>query len=419
MDNAACLQDGVLREIGGVLDPGSFSAAPAAPISREALAYYLQGMQYLRRDTVSYNEAIPFLRQAMATDPSAVQPRIALADAAILAYQDKGERTMLAEARGILDQILPAHPDLPELHASYGDLYRREGKYEAAIRELRIAVNADPSNHVFHCALGVACYQSGQDVDAVTEFEKTLALQPRYLAGYINYAVFRHRRGRFQEAAALLERLIQWAPDHAQGLATLGGVYVDMGRNADAERVSRRSCELKPSKYCYGNLGISLKRQHRTSEALAAYEQALAFGNPSAILLFNMADTYAYVGKHTQSIDFFHRAAVRMEQSLSVNLQDGGLRAMLAYSLVQTGERKRAVFELEQALRSSPEDKNARKYGVLTYEAMGQRDQALEILQRVPRQLLDELELAPGTEQLRRDPRYPGIAREVRNRKEK
>jgi tetratricopeptide (TPR) repeat protein len=86
---------------------------------------------------------------------------------------------------------------------------------------------------------------------------------------------------------------------------------------------------------------------------------------------------------------------------------------------VQTGERKRAVFELEQALRSSPEDKNARKYGVLTYEAMGQRDQALEILQRVPRQLLDELELAPGTEQLRRDPRYPGIAREVRNRKEK
>jgi tetratricopeptide (TPR) repeat protein len=419
LDNAACLQDGVLREIGGILDPGTSSYVPPGPISSEALPYYLQGMQYLRRDSVSYDEAIPLLRQAIAIDPAAVQPRVALADAAILEYRDKGDRAMLAAARGILDQILPAHPGLPELHASLGDLYRWEGKYEAAVRELRIAVNADPSNHAFRRSLGDAYYLSGQDVDAVAEFERAIQLQPRYWAGYVYYAVFHYRRGRFQEAAALLERMIQWVPDHAQGLATLGGIYVDMGRNTDAERVSRRSCAIKPGKYCYGNLGFALKRQQRISEAIAAYEQALSFGNPSEMLLFNIADAYAQLGKRDQAREFFRRAVGRIEHSLSVNLRDSGLRAMLAYSLTQIGERERSVFELEQALQSSPEDKNVRKYGVLTYEAMGQRDKALETLRGVRRQALDELELAPGTEQLRRDPRYPGIAQEIRNQKEK
>jgi serine/threonine protein kinase/thioredoxin-like negative regulator of GroEL len=418
LDNSACLQDGLLREIGAVLDPGTFSYTPAPPISSPALPYYLQGMQYLRRDLASYDDAIPFLQQAIARDPSAVQPRVALADAFMLGFRDKRDPAMLTEARRILDQILPAHPNLPELHASFGNLYRLDGHYEAAVRELRLAVNADPSNHVFRNWLGIAFYLSGQDSDAVAEFEKALQLQPRYWPGYIDYAVFHFRRGRFQQAAALLERLIQWAPDHAQGLATLGGVYVDMRRNADAERVSRRSCALKPGRMCYGNLGIALQRQRRTIEAIATFEQALGFGNPSEMLLFNMADTYARLGQRAKALEFFHRAAARIEQSLKVNLRNSGLRAMLAYCLVQTGERERAVFELEQALQSSPEDKNVRKYSVLTYEALGERDKALEALRAVPKQVLEDLESAPGTEALRHDTRYPEIAQEVRNSKE-
>ncbi len=92
---------------------------------------------------------------------------------------------------------------------------------------------------------------------------------------------------------------------------------------------------------------------------------------------------------------------------------------MLSYCLVQTGERERAVFELEQALQSSPEDKNVRKYSVLTYEAMGEREKALDALRAVPKQVLEDLESAPGTEELRHDTRYPEIAQEVRNSKEK
>jgi tetratricopeptide (TPR) repeat protein len=193
-------------------------------------------------------------------------------------------------------------------------------------------------------------------------------------------------------------------------------VYVDMGRNADAERVSKRSCELSPGLACYTNLGIALQRQRRTQEAIAEYERALKFGKPIEMLLLNLADAYAYLGRPTEALDYFRRAIARAEESLRVNLQNSGVRAILAYCLAQTGDKARATFEMEQALQHSPEDKNVRKYGVLTYESLGQRERALEILRGSPRQVLEELELAWGTEQLRQDPKYEDAAREIRSK---
>ena len=99
-----------------------------------------------------------------------------------------------------------------------------------------------------------------------------------------------------------------------------------------------------------------------------------------------------------------------------MNIRNSSLRALLAYCLAQTGDPSRAVFEVEQALRSSPQEKAVRKYAVLTYESVGQRENALETLRDAPKQVVDELEFAWVTEQLRQDPRYQDIAKQIKNR---
>ena len=415
LDNTVCLQDGVLLAAAGVLVPHGLSSTPPA-ISAEAFPYYLQGLHYLRQDSLSYDLAISFLQKALEKDSLSVQPRVALADAYMLGFRDKGDKAMLVASRKSLDEVLATHPGLPDLHASLGSLHRVEGRYDAATRELLTAVQADPFNHIFHLWLGQVHDLSGRDADAVAEFQKSIQLQPRYWEGYLEYARFHYRRGRFAEAAGLLERLIQWAPDHAQGLGTLGAVYVALGRNTDAERVSRHACELKPGRACYVNLGIALQRQRRTYEAIAEYERALAFGPPTEMQLLNIADAYAYIGRRAEAEGFFRRSAARAEESLKVNLKNSGIRAILAYCKAQIGDRDGATFEIEQALQDSPEDKDVRKYGVLTYESIGQRAKALETLRGSNRGVLEDLELAWGTDQLRRDPNYLDIAREVRNK---
>jgi len=385
-------------------------------MSKEALPYYLQGMEYLRRDAFSYSLAIDFFQRALAADPSAILAQTALAEAYAYRYQDTGDAAALTAAEGVLQKAHADQPDLPELYAAFGDLRRLQGRYDDAIRELLKAVQSDPTNHVFQKALGDVYATVKQDSDAAAAYERVIALQPRYWAGYLNYAYLHYNRGRYDEAARLIEQLIQWTPDHAQALAALGGVYVAMGRDVDAENVSRRSCSLKPIRACYVNLGIALQRQRRTEEAIAAYESALAIGLPNTILFLNLADAHAYAGKNVEARNYFRPAIASAEERLRINLQDSRERAILAFCLAQVDEAARAKSEIEQALQHLPDDRTVRRYAVLTFERPGQRERALEILRGSPRQVLEELEASWGTEQMRRDPRYEAIAGEVRSK---
>jgi tetratricopeptide (TPR) repeat protein len=414
-----CLQSAVLQDAAGVLLPEKVALTPSPPIAPAAFPYYLQGLHYLTQDSVSYSVAMSLLSQAIERDPAAIQPRIAMADAYVLWFRDTQDKEKLAAARSILNQVGNTNRGTADYHASLGNLERAEGHYETAIGELLIAVQADPSNHIFHLRLARVYDLAHQDANAISEFQQAIQLQPRFWLGYLDFAVFHHSRGHYQEAAALLEQLITWAPDHAQGLAALGGVYVGMGRNADAERVSRRACDLKPGKTCFGNLGSAVRAQKREREAITYYEKALAFGSPSAILLVNLADLYDSLKERDKALDYYGRTVARAEEILKVNLRNSELRAILAYCLAQTGQRPRAEFELLQAMQDSPSNKNVRKYSLLAYEITGQRDKALETLRGSTVDLLDELEKSWLTEGLRRDARYPEVAAEIRRNERK
>jgi Flp pilus assembly protein TadD len=161
---------------------------------------------------------------------------------------------------------------------------------------------------------------------------------------------------------------------------------------------------------------MALQRQRRTAEAIVEYERALAFGPASEVHLLNMADAYAFLGKRAEATDYFKQAIARAQNRVRDNVQDSGPRAILAYALAQTGDASQATFEIDQALRHSPNDRTVRRYAVLTYETLGDRSRAFDILRSSPVQVLEELEVSWGTEQMQRDPRYAAIAAEVRSR---
>ena len=416
IDDATCLQDGLLRAIGSVLDPRGFEPQELPHISKDAMPYYVQGLEYLRRDSLSYDLAIEQFRRALAIDPAAVMPQIALAEAYTQSYRARRDPMTLMQAEAVLEAALPTNPELPELHAALGDVRRLQGRYDPAIRELLTATQADPSNHLFQRRLADAYAAAGQDADAQAAYERVIALQPRYWGGYVSYALFHYSRAHFDDAARLIEQLIQWAPEHAQALTNLGTIYLAMGRPIDAETVLRRSCSLTPERICFVNLGMALQRQRRTAEALVEYERALAFGPPSETHLLNMADAYAFLGKRAEATDYFKRVIALAQDRVRDNVQDSGPRAILAYSLAQTGDSSRATFEIDQALRHSPNDRTVRRYAVLTYETIGDRSRAFEILRGSPVQVLEELEVSWGMEQMRSDPRYAAIAAEVRSK---
>jgi tetratricopeptide (TPR) repeat protein/tRNA A-37 threonylcarbamoyl transferase component Bud32 len=105
--------------------------------------------------------------------------------------------------------------------------------------------------------------------------------------------VVRRAQGRYQEALPDLERNVAlrtrlYGPDHLQvaiALNSLGNLFNEMGRPADAERAYRRSLTIQRAHYgsshpavgrLLNNLGTTLRNEKRYAEARASLEEALA-----------------------------------------------------------------------------------------------------------------------------------------------
>ena len=91
---------------------------------------------------------------------------------------------------------------------------------------------------------------------------------------------------------------------------------------------------------------------------------------------------------------------------LTENPRQGYARAFVGYSAARLGDRERAEDEIGQALRLSPSDSVVLTHAVLTYEALGERGKALDILAQATPEVLQQLERQPDTIGLRRDPRF-------------
>jgi hypothetical protein len=98
------------------------------------------------------------------------------------------------------------------------------------------------------------------------------------------------------------------------------------------------------------------------------------------------------------------------ENNLAGDARNGRERAYLAYFAARLGNGHQAQSEIAQALRLSPDDADTCGLAVLTYEALGRREQTLSFLTSLPpdlvRSMLPQLREYPELADLRRNPRF-------------
>ena len=87
----------------------------------------------------------------------------------------------------------------------------------------------------------------------------------------------------------------------------------------------------------------------------------------------------------------------------------GYTRAYVAYFAARLGDPARAEDEIIQAKEEAPSDTKVTRRSVLTYEALGQRDRAIEALNEAPPELLYELNRHPDLSDFRQDLRFKQV----------
>lgn len=224
----------------------ALSGAPELPSARALLGQ----IALSRKD---YALAVDYLEAALAAVPEATRLHYPLA----LAYRGLGDLDKAQEhlaQRGEVG-VRPADPLIDELeelkrgervHIFRGRTAFRAGDFDAAAREFRLAVDADPDSVTARVNLGSALGQAGDRIGAIHHFRKALELDPDNVTASYNLGLLLELEGATEESLQQLERAAELEPKDGEIRRELAKALLRAGRPEDALESYQRASDLAP-----------------------------------------------------------------------------------------------------------------------------------------------------------------------------
>ncbi len=382
-------------------------AIVAETVSPPAYADYVQGIALLHRDNNSADAAIPLLTRAMQLDPRSALPAAALAEAQLLKYNTTHDASWYTEAKATAAKARSLNPDSASVLILEGSLKFDTGSYEDAARDYQRATELEPLNVDAWQRLALAYGALNRPTEALATYKRLLEVQPNYFRSYLalfNFYFF--NLGQYAEAEAVIRKLTQIAPGLDSGHTNLGTVLVHTGRYEEARAELKKSLDIQETKVALYLYGLSYNYEHRFAEGLPYLEKVVGYRGANTTDFLTLGNTYRFLGREADARQAFRRGLSLAETAVVNNPRNALPRAQLALFAAYLGDRTRAHYEIAQARQMSAEEDRVMGTVAITYEALGERDQALASLQRSPKSLLEDIRQAPQCEALQRDPRF-------------
>src|SRR5687767_7394693 len=248
----------------------------------QAYDYYLRGRQYYHIHRKSLEYARQMFNRAVETDPEYARAYAGVADSCSLLYMYFDARDYnIRQADVASAKALELEPDLAEAHVARGLAVSLSKRFDEAEREFELAMKLDPK-------LFEAAYWYGR------------ALQSA---------------GRFPEAVKMFERAAALRPEDVQAPALLALAHKSSGETSEWASAARRATkvveerlQLVPDDARAANLGAAMYAQFDSTRSLELAERSLAIDPEDPMLLYNIACTYAVLGKHDDAMVCLERA---------------------------------------------------------------------------------------------------------------
>jgi tetratricopeptide (TPR) repeat protein len=376
---------------------------PLELVSAAAYPFYIQGINLLRRDQVSADEAIPLLERACKLDPRSALTYAGMAEADLQKFQRGYGQRWLDLAAESVAKAQSLNSDSAAVLLAAGLLQEQRGWYEEAARDFSRAVELEPNNGEAWNRLAATYTSTNRLDEAIAIYEKAVQAQPNYYAPYIDFGLFYYYRGSFKEAEQLFRRVIAIAPGLAKGHMCLGLALKGLGRLEEAERSLLASLRLQETPQVLTDLGALYYQEERFSEAATYFRKSLSAEPPNALRYANLGDAYRRGGQLQAAAESYRQAQALAEADVAQNPREPFARARLARLFALLGDRRRAEFEIMQALAIGPGNARVLRDAVFTYEALKDREKALQVLGNAPRGLLEELSSQPDLRDLQKD----------------
>lgn len=212
-------------------------------------------------------------------------------------------------------RLAPVNP------SRFEDLIRTSllaGDHATAIQFSAEAEQRFPYLTGFTVLHAVALSQAGDHLSALSAFERALVkaanTNPELLNSgfYMSYGTAAERAGHYAKAAELLQKSIALAPNaSAEACNYLGYMWADRNERLDeAESLIRRALEFEPDNAAYiDSLGWVLFRQGRYEEALPELLRAASASEPAdAVILEHVGDAYAKLNRTAEALQYWRKS---------------------------------------------------------------------------------------------------------------
>lgn len=308
------------------LDAGFFDAASGAvtPLIeirgpwRDLLRYQDEIAE--RALTVAGAAVTDVMRDRMAADPTpslAAYEKFARAFAAWDA--EENPRGALTEAAQLYREALRLDPRYYKALNNFGILLEHQRDFDAADRYYREALKLAPDEIAPRLNLANVALKRDRFDDALAECEAARRIDPKSSRSYLKKCAVYLRQNRYDLAEQECRAALRVDPDSAMALVNLGVVHFNLQRNEAAESAFRLALTLDndevASAYAHNNIGNVMRRRRRWDEALGEYLEALQWKDDYAVAAMNAGDAYLEKGDRAKAV-YWYEEALRIDPEL-------------------------------------------------------------------------------------------------------
>jgi TolB-like protein/Flp pilus assembly protein TadD/predicted Ser/Thr protein kinase len=284
-------------------------------VDPEAHELYLRGRFYQEKRTQeTLQQAISYFEHAIEKEPNYALAYAALA-ASYTMLEDFGVLTpkeALQKARPAATKALEEDDNLGEAHAALGLVLIHTyapGGWESAEKELRRAIELNPSYASAHHWYALCLLAQGRADEAVAEIKQALVLDPLSLIINTNVGSILTMVRRYDQAIEQQKKTLELDPSFPSAYWPLGLAYEEKGMSNEAIVEFKKAIALDRRSPVYlAALGHAYAAAGRRGGAQKVLARLIKLSQQSYVPYYEMAVVYADLGDKQQALASLHMA---------------------------------------------------------------------------------------------------------------
>jgi tetratricopeptide (TPR) repeat protein/2-polyprenyl-3-methyl-5-hydroxy-6-metoxy-1,4-benzoquinol methylase len=218
-------------------------------------------------------------------------------------------RGAIAEAVAIYTEVQRADPQNAEAPYYLATISCQQGRFAEGAALAREAIENDRRHARAHVLLGRALNALGQNEDALSSFDRALALAPDLTQAHSHRADVLAALGRNAEAIQAYDLALAAAPDALEDWFNRGAALAAVGRHRDALSSFDHVVAARPT-FAPAHLqrAKALSDLHRYDEALKAVDQTLAIEPRLAEAWLGRGHVLAALRRQEEALEAYHKS---------------------------------------------------------------------------------------------------------------